>query len=343
MKRNLLLLLILFGTFNTYAQSYLILWNSINSNYQVQQVNPVTGTVTDLGTSSAMSSYYDLDEIYYDAANNQLVGLYQNTDLWKYNLANNTDQIIDLGSTSYSNLILVPTGACLTAWNTSTGKYEVSSLNLITGAISYLGSSSSVINSNTDLNKVYYDAGSNQLIGLYWGSDLWRYDLSTNTDQIFDIVGPDFYRSLTIANQKAYLIRWNGSNYEVKELSLTTGAVTSLGASTLVTSLYNINEVYYDAGNNQLVALHQYNSLWRYNLANNTDQLTSLGGADDYRDLAVYNADLTTAVVSSVNEKDDEVVKIFDMMGRELTTIEANKVLILQYKSGKTKKVFITE
>ncbi|MFL5730500.1 MAG: hypothetical protein ACJ75J_13515 [Cytophagaceae bacterium] len=150
-----------------------------------------------------------------------------------------------------------------------------------------------------------------------------------------------FLLSVSKGFSQSYMIIWNStnSNYEIKQLNLNTGAISNIGTSLTMSSYYDINEIYFDQANNQIVALYQGTDLWKYNLSSNTDQIVDLGSVT-YRDLTVTDPAIVTGIMNSSVSQDD-IIKIFDITGAEVTSIEPNRPLIYVYKSGKTKKVYL--
>jgi hypothetical protein len=340
MKKFLLIQYLLFFSFHSFSQSYVTQWNAASSTLEIFQINLNTGNLTAIGTSSIMSYATELNEFYYDKTNNQLVSLYQFEDLWQYDLTTNTENIIALELNTYKNLIVTDQKSYLTAWNSTNNNYEIKEINLKTGAITDVGTTS-VIDHDYDINLVYYDKTNNQLVGLYQDTDLWKYNLNTNTDQILDL-GTVSYISLLVSDQKSYLNFYNStnSNNEIKEINLSTGVITHVGTS-FTTALYNIFLMYYDQANNQLVALYGSRDLWKYDLSSNTDQVVDLAGNTQFN-IAVYNDASVTGLVDPTQfQQQDEIVKIYDAMGNELTSMESDKMMIVKYKSGKVRKVYI--
>ncbi|MDB5257059.1 MAG: hypothetical protein JWM14_1754 [Chitinophagaceae bacterium] len=341
MKKLLLSFLLLFVTHFGFADGYLIKWNETNSNYEIQSVNLSTGAVTNLGVSTAITSIYDLDEIYYDKNNLRLVALYQSQDLWTFDLTNHTDAVIELGSDNYRDLFVGVENSYLILWNETNTNYEIKSLNLNSYTITPLGTSTT-LSSIYDLDEVAYDELNNQLVSLYQTEDLWTFNLTTNTDAIKDL-GSLLYRNFTVNYTSGYLIYWNETNnyYEIKEIDLASGTITSLGVSSVMGSYYDLYHVYYDPANNQLVGLFQDTDLWKYNLSNNTDAVAEIG-TDPYRSLAVPYTEYVTGIQNPTDENPDtnlEIVKVFDITGKEMNAIESNTPAIVVYKNGARRKI----
>jgi hypothetical protein len=350
MKKILLIQSFLFFTLHSFGQNYFIEWNKLSNNdttYKVRQIDLNTGGITDLGHSSMMDLYYNLDEVYYDKTNNQLVGLYSSQwsstvgiDLWKYDLTTNTDQVVDLGIIQYDHLIVTEQKSYITSWNSTNSNFEIKEINLNTGVVTNIGSSTTMT-SDYDLQKIYYDKTNNQLVGLYQSTDLWKYNLTTNTDQILDL-GSVNYEYLTVSGTRSFLTLWNStnSNYEIKEINPGTGVITNVGSTTAATQ-YSLYRIYFDEANNQLVGIFQNFDLWKYNLNSNTDQVVNLP-TSQIRDLAVYNSTSPSGIVDPTQfQQQDEIVKIYDALGNELTSMESDKMMIVKYKSGKVRKVYI--
>jgi hypothetical protein len=341
MNKLLLSFLLLCLTHFGFAEGYLIKWNETNTNYEVQSVNLSSNTVTNLGVTTAITSIYDLDEIYYDKNNQRLVALYQSEDLWTFDLTTHVDAVIELGDVFYRDLFVGVENSYLILWNETNTNYEIKSLNLNSYTITNLGTSTT-LSSIYDLNDVAFDQSNNQLVSLYQSEDLWTFDLSTNTDAITDL-GSLVYRNFIVNYTSGYLIYWNETNnyYEIKEIDLASGNLTSLGVSSVMDSYYDLYHVYYDPTNNQLVGLFKDTDLWKYNLSNNTDAVSDIG-TDPYRSLAVPFSEIVTAIQNPTDENPEtnqEIVNVFDITGKEMKTLQSNTPLIVVYKNGARRKI----
>lgn len=356
MKKLIAIFLLLQASFAAFTQAHLISWDADNSYFVISEVDLASGEMTGLGSSSPMSSQYDINEIYFDKAKNQIVALHQGADLWKYDLISETDALITLGGDTYKDLVVGPDKSYLLKWNSDNSNFEINEINLLDGSLTYIGASSTM-GSEYDIDEIYFDEPNDQIVALYQDSDLWTYNLTSNTDAVIDLE-TDYYRDLTVTAEKSYLLKWNDdeTQFEIKEIDLADGSISHVGNSSVVNSNYDINEIYFDASNSQVVGLYQGTHIWIYHLDTDTDELMELNG-DTYRDFIVTTPANEPALpdpdpddstpddpitdVTAIVETSDEIIKVYDTRGNELGNLEYNKTLILVYKSGAVKKVYL--
>ena len=226
----------------------------------------------------------------------------------------------------------------LTEVDNDNNRYKIYEIDLDTKELTFVGNTFQ-FESYYELGDIYYDSKNNQLVGLHNSQDLWIYDLSTNTDRIVDL-GTTNYRSFDPFNGKAYLMYADQDNnrYEIYVLDLATQVLTHIGQSYQFESYYELDNIYYDIKNNQLVGLHNRRDLWLYNLNTNTDEIIDLG-TRDYRSFKVNSPSLLTSIKENYNKKDTEIIKIYDLMGQELPELPLNTTAIIVYSDGSREKV----
>lgn len=290
MKKLPFLFYLIVLSFSVSAQSYLAKWNSTTSAMEIKKVDLATNVVTDVGVSTKLYSTNNIDDIYFDQANNQLVALYQYAGLWKYNLTTNTDQIVNLGSIDYSFFFVQDNRAFL-MYYTNAANYQIQEIDLNTNVITNIGTTAA-IGSRYAVSKINYDKTTNQLVALYENNlKLWKFNLSTKTDNVILIGGATInYSDILLTPLASYAITWGTTTnrFQIQKINLSTGSVTNAGISTKVQGRYDLSPLFYDQENNQLVALNNNTSLWKYDLGTNLDQSVPLD-SNPYKSLTVYN------------------------------------------------------
>lgn len=179
------------------SNGYILYWDkTFPFKYDIKRIDLNTGDFFHLGESSSINFKFDLNEIYYDE--NLIFGLHDRKNIWKFNPSNGNDTLIDLSENHYYKDLYVKNGnGYLLYWdNTFPVVYEVKKVNLTTGELLDLGNSSSnIIESQFNLNEIYYDENSNIIISLFDNKDIWVLDLLINEDYLIDLDN-NFYNDL---------------------------------------------------------------------------------------------------------------------------------------------------
>ena len=185
-------------------QTYTVRWNDVNDSYEVLETNLNSGNATLLGSSSigVMDSYYALDDILFDETSNQIVALHNNENIWKFNLSTKTDALININTESFIRALTVHNGMFYgIQWNDSNNTYEILEINSDNGNVTLLGSSSAgVMNDYYALDYIFFDESSNQIVALHDNRNIWKFNLSTNTDTLVNINTESFIRALVVSN-----------------------------------------------------------------------------------------------------------------------------------------------
>lgn len=302
MKKLLLLIINLFILhLSGFSQSYLAEWNSATSSIKIKQVDLKTNVVTEIGESTKIHGQYDIEKIYFDKKSNQIVALFERQDLWKYDLTTKTDTIINLGNISYTFFFVEDDRAFL-MYYTNAANYQIQEIDLGTNTITNIGVTSAVA-SYYHIYEVKYDKYRNQLVALYENNlKLWKYNLQTKKDNVILIGGVtgSSYSDILITPQDSYVtaLKYSSSleSIQIQKIDFESGGLSNLFKSTLVKGRYDLNDLLYDQQNNQIVSLYNYNSLWKFNLNTNSEEISSLNNIT-YKSLAIYNKPKTPASV----------------------------------------------
>jgi ribosomal protein L21E len=248
-------------------------------NYELVAIDPATSAVT---TILSLPDGVTIGNLVYLPATNEVVGIdHSQSRLVKINPATKQTTTFMLSNQldkHFEDLTLDKDGNLYTIGTVGLASNAVSSITKIdpaTGNITPLASFKS------DIIEFAFVSATNELVGIS-GKQLVKFNLTTRdtSSLVLNTTGnPSRSTMATDNNSNLYCIKvyYSGnSNTQIVKLDAATGAETVI---TTLTEVEPINNLSFVTQRNELVAIWNGTSIYRYNIGNNTSTLTEITSA----------------------------------------------------------------